>query len=68
MSSVDQTQARRIGRNVFIGLAVATVVEFVVAVGQVPGLIGLIMALAIVKAWLIVVYFMHVGRLRGGAD
>lgn len=68
MSSVDQTQARRIGRNVFIGLAVATVVEFVVAVGQVPGLIGLITALAIVKAWLIVVYFMHVGRLRGGAD
>lgn len=68
MNSLDRTRARRIGRNVFVGLVVATVVEFVVAVGQVPGLIGLILVLAVVKAWLIVVYFMHVGRLRGEAD
>lgn len=57
-------EAARIGRNVFIGLAVATVVEYVIAISDVPGALGLIVAIALFKAWLIVVYFMHVGKLR----
>lgn len=58
------SEATRIGRNVFIGLAVATAVEYVIAVSDVPGALGLIVAIALLKAWLIVVYFMHVGKLR----
>lgn len=64
MSSMDHATSRRIGRNVFIGLAVATAVEFILAVAEVPGLLALILLIGFVKAWLIVVYFMHVGRLR----
>lgn len=64
--SGPQNEAIKVGRNVFIGLAVATVVEYVIAVSDVPGALVLILAIAVVKAWLIVVYFMHVGKLRRG--
>jgi heme/copper-type cytochrome/quinol oxidase subunit 4 len=68
MSASDAVQARKIGRNVFIGLAAATVIEFVIATADVPGALILILASALFKAWLIIVYFMHVGQLRQGAD
>lgn len=66
MSSADQARARAIGRNVFVGLVVATAVEFAIALARVPGLFVLVLAVALVKAWLIVVYFMHIGKLREG--
>lgn len=64
--SASPRQATRVGRNVFIGLVVATVIEYLVAISDVPGALGAILAIASFKAWLIVVYFMHVGRLRRG--
>lgn len=67
MSGTDPAKALRIGRNVFVGLAVATAVEFVIATAGVPGALVLILVVALIKAWLIVVYFMHVGQLRGGS-
>jgi cytochrome c oxidase subunit IV len=67
VSGTDPAKALRIGRNVFVGLAVATAVEFVIAISTVPGALVLILIVALIKAWLIVVYFMHVGQLRGGS-
>lgn len=64
--SGPSSEAAKVGRNVFVGLVVATVLEYLVAVFDVPGALGLIMAIASLKAWLIVVYFMHVGKLRRG--
>lgn len=64
--SGSPNEATKVGRNVFIGLAVATVVEYVIAISDVPGALGLILAIAVFKAWLIVVHFMHVGKLRRG--
>lgn len=54
----------RIGRRVFVLLAIATVLEFVVAVSGVGGALALLAAIALVKAWLIVDSFMHVRQLR----
>jgi heme/copper-type cytochrome/quinol oxidase subunit 4 len=68
MSASDAAQARKTGRNVFIGLAAATVLEFLIATADVPGALIFILASALFKAWLIVVYFMHIGQLREGAD
>lgn len=64
----DAAKARRNGRNVFVGLAVATVLEYVVAVSSLPGAVALIVVLALIKAVLIVVYFMHIGQLRREAS
>lgn len=64
MSVTDLTASRRTGRNVFAGLTVATAVEFVIATARIPGALGLILAIAFFKAWLIVVYFMHIHQLR----
>lgn len=68
MSASDREQTRGIGRNVFIGLAVATAVEYVVATADIPGALMFILVIALAKAWLIVVYFMHVGQLREGME
>lgn len=67
MSSVDLGAARRVGRNVFLALALLTAVEFLVAFAQTPGMPAFLLVFAFAKAWLIVVYFMHVGQLRGEA-
>lgn len=66
MSPSDQVT--RIGRIVLAGLAVATAVEFIIASLRVVGALALILAIAVLKAWLIVIYFMHVGQLRGERD
>lgn len=68
MSSFDLSSARRVGRNVFLALALITLVEFLVARADVPGLLFLLLVFAAAKAWMIVVYFMHIHQLRGGID
>jgi hypothetical protein len=55
----------RKGHLVIIALAVITAVEFWVAVafaGSI-GLLGLLLAIATVKCWLIVDHFMHITRV-----
>jgi caa(3)-type oxidase subunit IV len=59
----ERGKAIATGRTVFFGLAVLTVAEYVVAVSTTA--VPLILILALAKAWLIVVYFMHIGQLRG---
>jgi caa(3)-type oxidase subunit IV len=59
----ERGKAIATGRTVFIGLAVLTIAEYVVAVST--RVVPLILILALAKAWLIVVYFMHIGQLRG---
>ena len=60
----ERSRAIATGRTVFIALAVLTIAEYVVAVANIA--VPLLFALAIAKGWLIVVYFMHIGQLRGG--
>lgn len=52
----------RLGWIIFTALAVLTVVEFLVGALIRPATPYLV-AIAIVKAWLIVYYFMHVAQL-----
>lgn len=61
----EKGKAIATGRTVFIGLAVLTIAEYAVAVSFTAVLVLFILAVA--KAWLIVVYFMHIGQLREGA-
>lgn len=61
----EKGKAFATGRTVFLALAVLTVAEYVVAVSVTAVPVLLLMGLA--KAWLIVVYFMHVGQLREGS-
>lgn len=61
----ERGKALATGRTVFIGLAVLTVAEYVVAISLTA--VALLLVLALAKAWLIVVYFMHIGQLREGA-
>lgn len=61
----ERGKALATGRSVFIGLAVLTIAEYVVAVSITAVLALFVLALA--KGWLIVVYFMHVGQLREGS-
>lgn len=61
----ERGKALATGRSVFIGLAVLTIAEYVVAVSIAAVLVLFVLALA--KGWLIVVYFMHVGQLREGS-
>jgi caa(3)-type oxidase subunit IV len=61
----EKGKAFATGRTVFLALAVLTVAEYVVAVSATAVPVLLVMGLA--KAWLIVVYFMHVGQLREGS-
>lgn len=53
-----------IGTKVFLILAALTVVEYAVAIAKPVGQIALILAIAVAKATLIVIYFMHIGALR----
>lgn len=54
----------RTGYVVFGALAVATVVEYLVAISGMTGSLLLLAAIALAKAWLIVDYFMHIRALR----
>lgn len=52
-----------IGTKVLLVLAVLTGVEYLVAISKPPGQILFIFSIAIAKAVLIVLYFMHVRQL-----
>ena len=55
-----------VGMKVFLVLAALTVIEYVIAVTKPTGQITLILIIALAKAALIVIYFMHIGALRKG--
>jgi caa(3)-type oxidase subunit IV len=55
-----------IGTKVFLVLAVLTVIEYAIAISKPTGQIVMILIIALVKAGLIVIYFMHIGALRTG--
>lgn len=59
----ERGKAVATGRSVFVALAVLTVAEYVIAVSI--SAVPLLLVLALAKGWLIVVYFMHIGQLRG---
>ena len=52
----------RVGWIVGAVLAVLTIVEYIIAV-EVTGNLPWLLIMAVVKAWLIVSYFMHVGQI-----
>lgn len=54
---------QRVGTQVFLGLTVLTVVEYVVAIAMSTGTLAPLALIAICKAWLIARYFMHVAQL-----
>lgn len=60
--SDDKSTARRKGWIVFLLLAVLTAVEFAVSIGL-TGPLPYLAIIALAKAALIVVYFMHLGDL-----
>jgi caa(3)-type oxidase subunit IV len=55
-----------VGMKVFLVLAALTVIEYAIAVTKPTGQITLILIIALAKAALIVIYFMHIGALRKG--
>jgi caa(3)-type oxidase subunit IV len=55
-----------VGMKVFLVLAALTVIEYAIAVTKPTGQITLIFIIALAKAALIVIYFMHIGALRKG--
>lgn len=52
----------RTGWLVFLGLAVLTVIEYIIAV-ELDNNLPIIMGIAVIKAALIIWYFMHIARL-----
>jgi heme/copper-type cytochrome/quinol oxidase subunit 4 len=61
----ERVKAMLIGRNVFIALAILTVIEYLAAVGiESDVVLVLLFLMALAKAWLIVVFFMHIAQLR----
>lgn len=55
--------AMAIGTKVLLVLGVLTAVEYIIAISNPPGQIPLIFAIAVAKAGLILVYFMHVKQI-----
>ena len=55
-------EVRRRGRIVFVALAVLTVLEFAVSV-WLGGVLPALALIALAKAALIIIYFMHAGEL-----
>ncbi len=55
-----------VGTRVILTLVVLTVIEYVIAVAKPPGQIGIIFLIALSKAVLIVIYFMHVHQIWRG--
>ncbi len=57
----------RLGAQVFVGLVLLDVVEYLVATTVQRTLVWLVL-LALPQAWLIVRFYMHVRQLRGEED
>ncbi|MCA9966684.1 MAG: cytochrome C oxidase subunit IV family protein [Anaerolineales bacterium] len=62
MSSENKAAAMRTGYTVFIALAILTIGEYIVAQASIPLTVPLFI-IALIKAALIVNFFMHVYRL-----
>ena len=63
-----KAQKLRLGWIVIGALAVFTGIEYWVAVTLRSNLLLLLSVIALIKAWLIVQYFMHVGQLWHGEE
>ena len=61
MNSAKKSIELRRGVLVFASLAVLTAIEYFIGVNQVPPIF--LWVIAILKAALVLVYFMHIGRL-----
>ena len=57
-----KSAALRQGLLVFIALAVLTAIEYFIGVST--GMVGLIFVLLLIKAALVVYFYMHISRLR----
>ncbi len=55
-----------IGTKVILVLGGLTVIEYIIAVSKPPGQLPLIFLIAIVKAVLILLYFMHIRQIWDG--
>lgn len=53
-----------VGTMVGLGLALLTILEFIVAVVPIPPVILWLTVIAVGKTWLILEFFMHVRQLR----
>ncbi len=65
MNQSKQSQRMSRGLRAIVVLAVLTAVEFVVAmtVSRGNGLVPILVVIAVVKAWVIADYFMHIYQL-----
>lgn len=64
MSAQTFARAMRTGFGAIVVLAILTIVEFVIAVWTDGGVLyGLLVAIALAKAWIIFDYFMHFTHL-----
>ena len=68
MNKAGKAAKLRLGWIVGIGLAVLTVVEYIIAVSLHSNLLLYLVVIALLKAWLIVQYFMHIGQLWHGHE
>jgi heme/copper-type cytochrome/quinol oxidase subunit 4 len=59
----DHSEKQRRGLIVIVALAILTAVEFAVAVSMETGLFAVLAVIAMIKAALIVEYFMHYSQL-----
>ncbi|MRR29628.1 hypothetical protein EG834_04735 [bacterium] len=63
MMETKKTSELRRGLLVFLALAVLTAVEYVIGTNEAPTIF--LWVIAILKAALVLVYFMHITRLSG---
>jgi caa(3)-type oxidase subunit IV len=66
LTETPTSEGMGIGTRVILMLAALTVIEYLVAVAKPPGQIGIIFLIALSKAVLIVIYFMHVHQVWRG--
>ncbi len=63
----EKKKKNKVGGVVFVTLTILTVIEFVIALLN-PNLASLLVLVALAKASLIIVYFMHIGRLFSSSE
>ncbi len=68
MNSSRQSEKLRRGMVVIVALAVLTAIEFWVATQLETGLFAILVVIALIKAGLIVEYFMHYSQLFGSEE
>ncbi len=66
LAEAPTSEGMGIGARVILVLAALTVIEYLIAVAKPPGQIGMIFVIALSKAVLIVIYFMHVRQIWRG--